>query len=345
VTFGATRLNIAILGCGRISHAHRAAILALPDVASLVAVCDPDREAAARLVDGLPVPRLDTLDQLLSLEQVDAVLICSPNAFHFEQARAVLAAGKHALVEKPLCETGDEARELARMAQRAGLVLAAGHTFRHGPAITGLMERMQSFGKLLALEVSQCVHWNGPQAPWWSERTLGEGLILSLFAPHALDFVQMIMGDDDPLRIHAEVARHQSGWQGEDEAMMTLAYPGKRMASVHISYNQPYVHDRKTLFFDKGVAEIEAGAWLRWNGDVLVEPAPGEITQASRMGGRDLSVFFRNQIIQFANAIAGQKHNCPVGDDAARLVDLVARVMASARANTAELYGTAREGQ
>lgn len=344
MTSGVAPLNIAILGCGRISHAHRAAILALPEIARLVAVCDPDRDAAAMLATGLPVTRLDSLDQILPMQQVDAVLICTPNALHFEQVRAVLAAGKHALVEKPLCEKGDEARELALLAQQAGLVLAAGHTFRHGPAITGLMERMESFGNLLALEVSQCVHWDGPQAPWWAERTLGEGLILSLFAPHALDFVQLVMGDDDPLRIHAEVARHQSGWQGEDEAMMTLVYPGSRMASVHISYNQPYVHDRKTLFFDKGVAEIEAGAWLRWNGEVLVEPGPGEVTQASRMGGRDLSVFFRNQIIQFANAVAGHKHNCPVGEDAARLVELVEKVMASARTNTVELYSPVARG-
>lgn len=331
-------LNIAILGCGRISHAHKNAILALPDKVKLVAVCDPAPGAADKLAEGTQAAKLTEHSELLEMEDVAAILIATPNHLHFGHAKAVLAAGKHALVEKPLCETGAQARELARMAKESGLVLSAGHTFRHGPAITGLIDRMDSFGTLLALEISQCVHWDGPQTPWWAERTLQDGLILPLFAPHALDFVQLVMGDDDPLRVHAEVARHQSGWQGEDEAMMTLAYPGKRMASVHISYNQPYVYDRKTLFFDKGVAEIEAGAWLRWNGNVLIAPAPGEIADPSSMGGRDLSVFFRNQIAQFAKAVAGEAHKCPAGEDAARLVELVDRMMASARANTTELY-------
>ncbi len=331
-------LRIAILGCGRISQAHKAAILAFPDIVELTAVCDPNLKVAQALAEGTQAKSLSTLSDLLMLDDLDAILIASPNAFHFEQAKAVLAAGKHALVEKPLSETGEEARELAAIAQKAGLILAAGHTFRHGNAVTTLMDRMPDFGTLLAVEVSQCVHWDGPQAPWWADRTLEEGLILSLFAPHALDFVQLVMGDDDPLRVHAEVLRHQTGWQGEDEAMMTLAYPGNRMASVHISYNQPYVYDRKTLFFDKGVAEIEAGAWLRWNGATLVEPLAGEVSDAHKMGGRDLSSFFKNQIIQFANAVSGEPHNCPAGEDAARLVKLTEQVMQSAQSNSTELY-------
>ena len=198
------------------------------------------------------------------------------------------------------------------------------------------MERLPSFGKLLSVEVSQCVFWDGPQAPWWADRSPEEGLILSLFAPHALDFVQLVMGNENPSRVHVEAARHQSGWQAEDEAMMLLAYPGRKMVSVHISYNQPHVHDQKTLFFDRGVAQIEDGEVLRWNGEVLVEPAAGILSDSNKMGGRDLSHYFRAQLSEFAKAINGEQHHCPTGLDAARLIELIDRVREQALLNSSD---------
>lgn len=107
---------------------------------------------------------------------------------------AALKAGKHVLVEKPAAETGEDALALAREAEARGLVLAVGHTFRHNEAVRQVEARMPSLGRLLSLEVSMCVRWDGPQAPWWAERKAQDGLILSLFAPHALDFVQLVMG-------------------------------------------------------------------------------------------------------------------------------------------------------
>nr|WP_288115328.1 Gfo/Idh/MocA family oxidoreductase [Novosphingobium sp.] len=190
---------------------------------------------------------------------------------------------------------------------------------------------MPQWGALHAVEVSACVFWDGPQAPWWAARTPAEGLILSLFAPHSLDFVQLVMGQDDPLRVHAETARWQSGWRAEDEAMILLRYPGRRMASIHISYNQRSVFDRKVLHFARGVAEIADGEFLTWNGEVLVSPPPGIIDDARRMGGRRLDHFFRQQLRAFVAAIRGQPNLCPTGRDAARLIDLLDRVKAAAR--------------
>ena len=65
--------------------------------------------------------------------------------------------------------------------------------------------------------------------------------------------------------------------------MILLAYPGRRMASVHISYNQPTVQDRKTLYFDTGVLEIEFDD----GGKIIVNrhEASQEVWVAARAGG------------------------------------------------------------
>jgi predicted dehydrogenase len=328
-------IGIAVIGCGRISGAHLAAVAALPKQVRLVAAVDADLAAARVAAKPLGALALSSLEEALALPEVEAVLIATPNALHAQQCLAALRAGRHVLVEKPVAEAGEQAAGLAREAEARGLVLAAGHTFRHNAAVRHIVDNRERFGRLRALEVSSCVKWDGPQAPWWAERKPEEGLILSLFAPHALDFVQLVMGDDDPVRVHAEAARHQPGWQGEDEAMILMAYPGRRMASVHISYNQPSVLDRKVLHFDKGVLEIEHGEILSWNGEVLVTPPEGVLLDPRAMGGRTLGHYFSDQLAEFVRAVHGQPHRCPTGHDAARLIALIDRVKASARTNSA----------
>jgi predicted dehydrogenase len=328
-------VGLAIVGCGRIARAHLAAIAAVPDAVRLVAAVDPDLKEASAAAGPFGARAMTSLDGALAVPEVEAVLIATPNALHHAHAMAALRAGRHVLVEKPVAESGEDAAQMADEAAARGLVLIAGHTFRHNDAIRHFIANRESFGILRAVQVTSCVFWDGPQAPWWAERTAEEGLILSLFAPHSLDFVQLVMGADDPLRVHAEAARHQSGWQGEDEAMILLAYPGKRMASVHLSYNQPNVTDRKALHFDKGVLEIEDGEILKWNGEVLVDAPAGVIIDPRRMGGRKMGHYFSGQLADFAAAVRGKPSIAASGHDAARLIALIDRVKASARANAA----------
>lgn len=329
-------LGLALVGCGRISGAHLGAVKGLADQVCLVAAVDSDPTAAQAAAQPFGASATTDLAEALAMPEVEAVLIASPNDLHADQAMAAILADKHVLVEKPLAPTGEQALALAQAARDKGVVLAAGHTYRQGPAFHYLLDHWQDFGKLMAVEVTSCVRWNGPQAPWWATRKPEEGLILSLFAPHSLDFVQMCMGADDPIRVHAEAARWQTGWQGEDQAMILLAYPGRRMASVHISYNQPSIIDRKVLHFSKGVVEIEDGEFLRFNRELLVEPAPGVVRDARVMGGRDLGHYFRIQMEEFIAATQGRTHRSVNGFDAARTIALMDRVLAEARRNASD---------
>jgi predicted dehydrogenase len=323
-------VGLAVLGCGRISASHIAAITAQPDCARLVATIDHDLELARGSARRHGAPHaFASLAEALTIDAVEAVLICTPNELHTAQTLEALAGGRHVLVEKPMAEDAAAARRMADLAVANRRVLAVGHTFRHGPAVRYLQDHRSEFGELRSLEVSQCVFWDGPQAPWWGERKLEQGLILSLFAPHALDFVQLAMLDD-PLRVHVEAARHQPGWQAEDEAMILMAFPGRRMASVHVSYNQRRLVDRKLLLFDRGVLRIEDGEWLYWNDELRVGSPDGPGEDRRRMGGRDLSVFFRTQIREFTLAVRGQPHRSVLHDDGRRLIETIDRVRAAA---------------
>ena len=66
--------------------------------------------------------------------ELEAIVIATPVRLHYEMAKACLAAGKHAFVEKPMARTAAEAEELVATAERKGLVLMVGHTFLFSPA-------------------------------------------------------------------------------------------------------------------------------------------------------------------------------------------------------------------
>jgi predicted dehydrogenase len=218
---------------------------------------------------------------------------------------------------------------MANAAVAANKILAIGHTFRHSTAVRYLQDHFAEFGVLHSLEVSQCVFWDGPQAPWWATRSREQGLILSLFAPHALDFVQLVMRDE-PLRVHAETARRQSGWQGEDEAMILLAYQGRRMATVHVSYNQRRVVDRKTLMFDRGVLRLEDRDWLYWNDELLIGTPAGPGPEQRQMGGKDMAACFETQLAEFARAVRGLPNRSVLHEEGYRLIAIIDRIRSAA---------------
>ncbi len=323
-------IGVAIVGCGRISDSHIRAVQAQPDLGTVVALVDIDHARAAEMAARFGIPHaFGALDEALALSTVEAVILCSPNAEHAPQALAAMGAGRHVLVEKPFAETEADAVRMAALAEQTGLVLAAAHTFRHVAAVRYLQDHLADFGRLQTVAVTMCVRWEGPQTPWWATRTPQEGLIMTQFAPHALDFVQMVVGDADPVRTHIETGRYQDGWLAEDEAMILLRYAGGVMASVHVSYNQHHFSNDRVLAFDKGTVRIQDGEYL-WVGDTLVvEPEFNDRSGFHRMGGDH---YYRTQFSEFVRAIRGQDHRSVLHGEAVRLVKLQADLLRDANA-------------
>ncbi len=328
---GMAPVGVALVGCGRIAPLHLKGLVRLPDWVRLVAVVDPSEEAAQDCARTFGAARaLTSLETALADPEVEAVILCTPNALHAGQALQALRAGKHVLVEKPFAESVEDAEAMAALADETGLVLAAGHTFRHVAAVRALQDRAAELGPLRAVAVTMCVHWDGPQAPWWATRTRGEGLILSLFAPHAIDFVQLVVGDVDPVRLHVEAARHQTGWLAEDEAMILMRYPGDVLASIHVSYNQPVTMNRKVIHFEKAVVRIENGdeLWIDEKPVLIPERAPSSDEALFNDG---ITHYFETQLREFARAVRKLDHRSVLHPQALRQARLNRAVIEAAR--------------
>ncbi|MBC7650216.1 MAG: Gfo/Idh/MocA family oxidoreductase, partial [Deinococcales bacterium] len=94
-----TKINFAIIGCGRIAQRHAEHIC---NLGNLVAVCDIIPEKALVLATKYSVNYYTNIDDLLATETlVDVVVICTPNGLHATHAIKALQSHFHVLVEKP----------------------------------------------------------------------------------------------------------------------------------------------------------------------------------------------------------------------------------------------------
>lgn len=318
-------LGVAVVGCGRISFSHLRAITAQPQLGTLVAVVDVDRGLAeetahrhgARFAFG-------SLDEALACKDVEAVDLCLPSFAHADATVIALKAGKHVLVEKPMADDAAAAARMVEAAKASGRILAVAQSKRQLAAIRYIQDNLASFGSLMTVEASFCVRWNGPQAPWWGTRRREQGLALALIGPHVLDFVQMVMGAM-PHRVYAESVRRQSSWLADDEVTIMLAYPERRLATVHLSYNQDPPLIRKTLFFEGAIVVVDNDRDVQINGEMVLQVDPAEAHHAL-----DGAIEFHRQFEEFVKAVRGQPNRCVFGQEGLQLM----RVLEAAQRST-----------
>ncbi len=115
------------------------------DLAQLTWLCDLDDERREQLGSRYPHARAtSSVDDLLADDSLDAIVIATPVPTHYELAKRVLQAGKHAFVEKPPAMRAAEMDELVELALASDRVLMPGHLLLYHPGVLKLKELVES---------------------------------------------------------------------------------------------------------------------------------------------------------------------------------------------------------
>jgi predicted dehydrogenase len=138
------KLNIAIVGLGFMGRLYARILKQIPGTA-IAAVCDVAEDPLARAAAELGIaPRLfaggDVAAMLRDCPEIDAVLICTPEAAHAQAARLAARAGKHLFIEKPLATTVDDGLSIAEAVRPAGIKCLVGFSLRFDPRYAGARE-------------------------------------------------------------------------------------------------------------------------------------------------------------------------------------------------------------
>lgn len=157
-----TRLRVGIVGCGEAAQImHLPSLRFLSDLFEVTAVCDLSATVAERVGEEWSVPvRVTDPASAVALDEVDAVLVATPDAHHAAVALAAIAAGKHVLVEKPLCLTLREADEIVAAQAAAGVVVQVGYMRRYAPAFLQAVEAVAGLGGVRLARVQHVLGLN-----------------------------------------------------------------------------------------------------------------------------------------------------------------------------------------
>ncbi|MFG3041188.1 Gfo/Idh/MocA family oxidoreductase [Streptomyces sp. NPDC048330] len=137
-------LRIALAGGGAFGAKHAAALRRIEGV-EVTAVVSGTLEGARKFAAEHGVGRAAaSLDEVLAMDDVDAVVLATPTPLHAEQTLACLDAGKHVQVEIPLASSLGDAEACLAAQRRTGLVAMAGHTRRFNPSHQWVRRRIEA---------------------------------------------------------------------------------------------------------------------------------------------------------------------------------------------------------
>jgi NDP-hexose-3-ketoreductase len=146
----AAKPGIAVWGIG--THARRNLVPAIASSPwSLSGLLSRNQAVAQQVAGPLGAHVYRSEAELLAAPDVEAVLLAGPNGVHYEQARAVLNAGKAALVEKSFCDTYEQAAELTALAEQRGLLVAECFSYVFHPQFERLRAALNGSDRLASL--------------------------------------------------------------------------------------------------------------------------------------------------------------------------------------------------
>ena len=220
-------IRFGLLGCGRIAKRH-SDLLGGNHIegARLVAVCDPVRARADAIASKFGVPAQYDIDDFLARKDIDAVSVLTPSGMHPAHVIACARAGKHVVVEKPMALRLQDADEMIRACDEAGVKLFIVKQNRFNVPVVKAREALEAgrFGRLILGTVR--VRWCRARHPGRNRPGRGtwayDGGVLSNQASHHVDVLEWFFGD--VVSVHARATTALAKIETEDTAVATLKF-------------------------------------------------------------------------------------------------------------------------
>lgn len=139
---GILYMKVGVIGTGKMGENHVRTYLSLKDHCQLVGIFDNDKNRSLDIAKKYNVKQFSTIDELL--QTVDAVSIAVPTAFHYDIALACIKSKTHMLIEKPITSTVEQADDLIKKTNNAGIKLQVGHIELFNPLIQILKQELEN---------------------------------------------------------------------------------------------------------------------------------------------------------------------------------------------------------
>src|SRR5574344_1907596 len=243
--------KIAVLGCGLWG---RNIVRNFYNLNALGMVCDLDDDNLSKVREQYPnVKTTKDFHDIMNSPDIMGVVVVTPSHTHYKFVKAMLEAGKHVYVEKPISTVAQEARDLTDLADKKGLVLMVGHLLLYHPAVNRLKMLIDE-GELGEIVYAQSDRLNVNY--FKNDRTVMWDL-----APHDVSLVSYVTSKNS-VRVISAVGCSSERNEIMDITHITLEFEGGMIGQISDSWITPKKHvtllvrgTKKTAILDDTVME------------------------------------------------------------------------------------------
>ncbi|MGE3343051.1 MAG: Gfo/Idh/MocA family protein [Vicinamibacterales bacterium] len=284
-------LQVAVVGLG-VGEQHAIAFARHPEC-RLAWVYDADAAQAAAVsarLGGVTIAR--GFDEILDDPRIDVVSIASPDHIHFAQVAAALTRGKHVFVEKPICQTVEQAIELKRRwAVHGGRVkLLSNLILRAAPLYTWLRDRIAAgeLGEIYAFDGDYLYGRIHKITEGWRRDVEGYS-VMEGGGIHLIDLLLWLTGER-PVRVATRgnrIATRESAFRYDDFMAATFTAPSGLIARVTANFGCMHRHQHVLRVFGTRGTFIhdDAGPRLHASRDAAHEPTRIELASLAASKG------------------------------------------------------------
>jgi len=342
------RLKVGVVGSG-IGASHIEAYRALPEMYEVAALCDIDAGRGQAVADKFAIPLLvGHFDRLLDSD-LDIVDICTPSGLHQAQAIAVLAAGKHAVIEKPVAKSLAEVHAIAAAEAASAGRACPIFQYRFGHGLQKLAHlRRKGYAGAASVATAE-THWLRGAAYYglaaWRGTFDGElGGCLATHAIHIHDILCEVLGPI--VSVHARTSRRLNGNETEDMAVLSLEFASGAFAASTVTLGSRQEMSRLRFCFDDLVAESGLSPYNPGHDPCTFpddDPVAAQRIEAALADFTPLPERFVGQFHRLHAALTGAGALPVTLDDARRSVELLTAAYYSAMSGEAVALPLGRE--
>ena len=264
------KIKWGVIGCGGIADRRTLPGMMLADNAELIAVMDANKSAAERCKEKYNAKyAFDNVEELLALDEIQAVYIASPVFCHKEQAFAAAKAKKDILLEKPVGLTADEAEEIATFCEEQGVKLGVGFMMRFHAYHQKMKELVQSgkIGEIVSARAQLTCWYPEMENCWRQDMSLSGGGAMMDMGVHCIDLIRYITGLE--VQEVAGICGNQIFKYGvEDAGGVVMRLENGAIAYVDAAFNIPddaakckieFYGTKGSIFAQGTISQVEGG--------------------------------------------------------------------------------------
>lgn len=243
-------LRLGVVGAGAIAQIAHLPLLAKMRGAQVVALCDNDGPKARALAERFEIPNVLTdIEDLLEVEGLNAVVVCTPNHLHEPHVLSALAAKVHVLCERPLALTARGVERIINSAARVDrkVQVANNHRFRADVQALGAFLRGGELGKLTGIRTGWYQQPHSPEGWRYRRAEAGGGVFLEHGLP-LLDLALWLADFPEPVRVTAHMERGRGANAVEESMFAAVECAQGKMLIVNVNWT--YVAQAERWWFD-----------------------------------------------------------------------------------------------